>query len=162
MFEPNLLTTGDGLFYVLIIPHWFLSLALNAPKSTIFGIRTSFLFFVSLAKSSSVRCSWTSQKRLSLNWSLLMLEMPSGSSLHCTADDINPSGSTSLQPLDISIDISLSALTLKGVTFHLHTMLIKIHPYVLKKKGWERGEGGTLHQPSLRRGLEWQIGWSNG
>lgn len=64
-----------------------------------------------------------------------MLEMPSGSSLHSTADDINPSGSTSLQPLDISIDISLSALTLKGVTFHLHTMLIKIHPYVLKKKG---------------------------
>lgn len=71
-----------------------------------------------------------------------MLGMPSGSSLHCTADDINPSGSTSLQPLDISIDISLSALTLKGVTFHLHTMLIKIHPYVVKeKKGWEQGEG---------------------
>lgn len=64
----------------------------------------------------------------------LMLGMPSGSSLHCTADDINPSGSTSLQPLDISIDISLSALTLKGVTFHLHTMLIKIHPYVLKEE----------------------------
>lgn len=55
--------------------------------------------------------------------------------LYCTIDDISPSGSTSLQPLDISIDISHSALTLKGVTFHLHTMLIKIHPYRLKKKG---------------------------
>lgn len=50
-------------------------------------------------------------------------------------DDINPSGPKSLQPLDISIDISHSALTLKGVTFHLHTMLIKIHPYHLKKEG---------------------------
>lgn len=76
-----------------------------------------------------------------------MLGMPSGSWLHCTADDINPSGSTSLQPLDISIDISLSALTLKGVTFHLHTMLIKIHPYVLKKKGWGRGEGAFCSSP---------------
>lgn len=67
--------------------------------------------------------------------SVLRLEMPSGPSVYCTIDDISPSGPTSLQPLDISIDISHSALTLKGVTFHLHTMLIKIHPYPLKKKG---------------------------
>lgn len=83
--------------------------------------------------SGSVRLLIESKTPLA-NSSLLMLGMPSGSSLHCTADDINPSGSTSLQPLDISIDISLSALTLKGVTFHLHTMLIKIHPYVVKEK----------------------------
>lgn len=79
--------------------------------------------------------------------------MPSGPSVYCTVDDISPSGSTSLQPLDISIDISHSALTLKGVTFHLHMMLIKIHPYRLKKKKglghfctlyfgkWRRDEG---------------------
>lgn len=66
--------------------------------------------------------------------SLLRLGMPNGPTVYCTMDDINPSGPTSLQPLDISIDISHGALTLKGVTFHLHTMLIKIHPYGLKKK----------------------------
>lgn len=61
--------------------------------------------------------------------------MPSGPSVYHTMNDINPSGPTSLQPLDISIDISHSARTLKGVTFHLHTLLIEIHPYGLKKKG---------------------------
>lgn len=76
-----------------------------------------------------------------------MLGMPSGSSLHCTADDIKPSGSSSPQPLDISIDISLSALTLKGVTFHLHTMLIKIHPYVLKERGDGSGVRGHSAAP---------------
>ena len=46
--------------------------------------------------------------------------------------DINPPRPTSLQPLDILIDISQSALTLKGVTFHLHTTMIKM---VAKRKG---------------------------
>lgn len=76
--------------------------------------------------------------------------MPSGPSVYCTTDDINPSGPTSLQPLDISIDISHSALTLKGVTFHLHTMLIKIHPYGLKKKGGV-GHFCTIYFGKLRR-----------
>lgn len=81
--------------------------------------------------------------------SVLGLGMPGGPSAYCTADDINPSGSTSLQPLDISIDISHSALTLKGVTFHLHTMLIKIHPYGLEKKGGS-GHFCTLYFGKLR------------
>lgn len=67
----------------------------------------------------------------------LRLWMPSSPSIDCTTDDTSPSGSTSPQPLDISIDISHSALTLKGVTFHLHRMLIKIHPYGLKEGGGE-------------------------
>lgn len=54
---------------------------------------------------------------------------------YCTIDGINPPSPTSLQPLDILIKMSLSALTLKGVTFHLHTRLIKIPPYGLKKRG---------------------------
>lgn len=86
--------------------------------------------------------------------SVLRLGMPSGPSLYCTTDDINPSGSTSLQPLDISIDISHSALTLKGVTFHLHTMLIKIHPDGLKKK---RGHFCTFYFRKMREGKDDQL-----
>lgn len=70
--------------------------------------------------------------------------MPSSPSLDCTADDTSPSGSTSPQPLDISSDISHSALTLKGVTFHLRRMLIKIHPYGLKE-----GKKGAIFVPSF-------------
>lgn len=75
--------------------------------------------------------------------------MPSGPLVYCTTDDINPSGPLSLDPLDISIDISHSAFTLKGVTFHLHTMLIKIHPYGLKKRGG-LGHFCTTHFEELR------------
>lgn len=82
--------------------------------------------------------------------------MPSGLLVYCTMADIYPSGPTSLQPLDISIDISHGARTLKGVTFHLHMMLIKIHPYGLEKRGVQVLLFPTFWKTEMRFGRQYK------